>query len=107
MRVKLDKEKKILAELKGNYDIKMKELSKIKSDNDMRLRLQEKNKMISEKKEEKNLEETVNKNDQAIEYFKNKLTEAGEDLVNTKREFNDMVLINKYNEENANLIVIN
>jgi hypothetical protein len=100
------KEKKTLAEIKADLDMKMKELSKVKSENDMKTRMLEKNKMITEKKEEKNLQEDETKNNESIEYFKKKLNEALEQLDRCKKLFDDMALIKQYEADNVELIVL-
>lgn len=77
----------------------------MKSENDTRIRMQEKNKMITEKKEEKNLMEEEAKNNEAIEYFKKKVVEAGVNLERCKKAFDDMSLIKKFDNDNLELVV--
>jgi hypothetical protein len=71
----------------------------------MRIRMQEKNKMITEKKEEKNLLEEEEKNNETIEYFKKKVVDAGVNLERCKKAFDDMSLIKQFDNENLELVV--
>lgn len=70
-------ETKMLENLKGDADKLSKTYSQVKADNQHILRMQEKNKMFTEKKDEKALLEQENKNNDMIEHYKEKQIQIG------------------------------
>ena len=103
-RGKLFDENRQAMDLKERLDKKAKELSQLKSSNAYMLRIQEKNKMFGENKEEKDLLEAERKNNEMIEHYLKKAIEAGIELETRKRQYDDMSLIKTLDEENTELI---
>ncbi len=105
LRGKLFDENKSIIEIKEELVGKSKELSHFKSDNAAMLRTQEKNKMFNENREEKELLEAERRNNDMIQHCLKKVIEAGVELENRKRQYDDMSMIKELDSENMELIV--
>eukprot|EP01022_Parablepharisma_sp_SALTPOND_P014075 TRINITY_DN1894_c0_g1_i1.p3 TRINITY_DN1894_c0_g1~~TRINITY_DN1894_c0_g1_i1.p3 ORF type:complete len:297 (+),score=50.67 TRINITY_DN1894_c0_g1_i1:4479-5369(+) len=105
LRGRLFDENKTIAELKEEVDKKSKEMSQYRSNNAYMLRIQEKNKMFGENKEEKDMLEQERKNNDMIQHYLKKVIDAGTDLESCKRQYDDMTMIKELDNENMELIV--
>ena len=104
LRGKLFDESKAAAELKEELEKKAKELSQFRSNNAYIMRIQEKNRMFGEKKEEKDLLEQERKNNDMIQHYLKKVIDAGIELETRKRLYDDMLMIRQLDGENTELI---
>ncbi len=105
MRGRLIYESKLVDDLRAEFDTQSKKLAQAKSDNAYMLRNQEKNKMFTDRREEKALTEQDAKNNEMIDHLKLKVIEGGIELEKRKKQFDDMTLIKEYDNENIELIV--
>lgn len=91
--------------MKEELEKKSKEFSQLKSANAYMLRIQEKNKMFGENRDEKELLEQERKNNDMIQHYLKKVIEAEIELETRKRQYDDMTLIKDMDNENMELIV--
>jgi len=98
-------ESKLIAEVKEKLDKKSKELKKYKSDNAYMIRTKEKDKIFTQNKDQKELDDQEQKNNKLIEFYLKKLTELSIELEFKKDQFDDLTQIKDLDMENIELIV--
>ena len=91
--------------MKEKFDKKSKELKKYKSDNAYMIRTKEKDKIFTQNKDQKELDDQEQKNNELIEYYLKKLTELSIELEFKKDQFDDLTQIKDIDMENIELIV--
>ena len=97
--------RKLIEEMKEKFDKKSKELKKYKSDNAYMIRTKEKDKIFTQNKDQKELDDQEQKNNELIEYYLKKLTELSIELEFKKDQFDDLTQIKDIDMENIELIV--